>query len=174
MTGSVAETRHRRGRIVIVGASLAGLRAAETLRKKGFRGKLTLIGEEPHEPYDRPPLSKQVLTGYAPADQTALPRLCRLDAEWRLGVAAVGVDLAAQRVHLADGQKVGFDRIMIATGRAPDLGRTKRKPLSTASVCCARAMTRPGCGSTWPSSRGGCSPSAPGSSARKSHRSAAN
>lgn len=116
MTGSVAETRHRRGRIVIVGASLAGLRAAETLRKKGFRGKLTLIGEEPHEPYDRPPLSKQVLTGYAPADQTALPRLCRLDAEWRLGVAAVGVDLAAQRVHLADGQKVGFDRIMIATG----------------------------------------------------------
>ncbi|MEI7718213.1 MAG: FAD-dependent oxidoreductase, partial [Mycobacterium sp.] len=49
------------GRIVIVGASLAGLRAAEALREKGFEGSLTIIGDEPHEPYDRPPLSKQVL-----------------------------------------------------------------------------------------------------------------
>ncbi|VBA39945.1 Rhodocoxin reductase [Mycobacterium innocens] len=116
MTTTVAESRQRPGRVVIVGASLAGLRAAEALRNNGFRGKLTLIGEEPYEPYDRPPLSKQVLTGYTPADQTALPRLCQLDAEWRLGVAAVGLDLAAQRVHLADGQKVGFDRLLIATG----------------------------------------------------------
>ena len=51
----------KRGRIVIVGASLAGLRAAEALRDKGFEGRLTIIGDEPHEPYDRPPLSKQVL-----------------------------------------------------------------------------------------------------------------
>lgn len=51
------------GRIVIVGASLAGLRAAEALREEGFHGSLTIIGDEPHEPYDRPPLSKQVLKG---------------------------------------------------------------------------------------------------------------
>ncbi|BCI88042.1 hypothetical protein NIIDMKKI_32480 [Mycobacterium kansasii] len=61
------------GRIVIVGASLAGLRAAEALRDNGFRGALTIIGDEPHEPYDRPPLSKQVLKGWVPADHTKLP-----------------------------------------------------------------------------------------------------
>ena len=58
------------GRIVIVGASLAGLRAAEGLRKEGFTGHLTIIGDEPEEPYDRPPLSKQVLKGWVPADHT--------------------------------------------------------------------------------------------------------
>src|SRR5215469_9354144 len=76
------------GRIVIVGASLAGLRAAETLREEGFRGQLTIIGDEPDEPYDRPPLSKQVLKGWVPADHTKLPRVRQVDAEWRLGIAA--------------------------------------------------------------------------------------
>ena len=71
------------GRIVIVGASLAGLRAAEALRDEGFRGPLTIIGDEPHEPYDRPPLSKQVLTGWVPADHTKLPRTRR---STRIGV----------------------------------------------------------------------------------------
>lgn len=55
----------REGRIVIVGASLVGLRAAETLRDEGFEGSLTMIGDEPYEPYDRPPLSKSVLLGKA-------------------------------------------------------------------------------------------------------------
>ena len=67
------------GSIVIVGASLAGLRAAEALRERGFAGSLTIIGDEPHEPYDRPPLSKQVLKGWVPADHTKLPRLRRVD-----------------------------------------------------------------------------------------------
>ena len=70
------------GRIVIVGASLAGLRAAEALREMGFEGSLTIIGDEPHEPYDRPPLSKQVLKGWVPADHTKLPRLRPVDADW--------------------------------------------------------------------------------------------
>src|SRR5215467_12500494 len=77
------------GHIVIVGASLAGLSAAETLRAEGFGGSLTLIGDEPYLPYDRPPLSKAVLTGWIPAAHTTLPRRETLaDVEWRLGVAA--------------------------------------------------------------------------------------
>src|SRR3984893_14984521 len=89
------------GRIVIVGASLAGLSAAETLRAEGFRGHLTLIGEEPYLPYDRPPLTKAVLTGWVPAEHTQLPRRATLtDVEWRLGIAATGLDRSGQQVPL--------------------------------------------------------------------------
>jgi NADPH-dependent 2,4-dienoyl-CoA reductase/sulfur reductase-like enzyme len=117
MTGPSTENALKSGgRIAIVGASLAGLRAAETLRREGFVGHLTIVGDEPYEPYDRPPLSKQVMLGWVPADQTALPRLQELDAEWRLGVAARELDLAGNRVLLADGQEVDFDRLLIATG----------------------------------------------------------
>jgi len=104
------------GRIAIVGASLAGLRAAEALREKGFDGSLTVIGDEPHEPYDRPPLSKQVLKGWVPADHTKLPRLRRVDADWKLGVAAVGLDRINHVVKLANGEDVEYDRLLIATG----------------------------------------------------------
>ncbi|HKI39746.1 MAG TPA: FAD-dependent oxidoreductase [Mycobacterium sp.] len=104
------------GRIVIVGASLAGLRAAEALRDEGFNGTLTIIGDEKHEPYDRPPLSKQVLKGWVPADHTKLPRTRTIDAEWRLGVAATGLDRVSKQVRLANGDQVPFDRLLIATG----------------------------------------------------------
>ena len=110
------ETLERVRRIVIVGASLAGLEAAETLRNEGFTGSLTVIGDEPSEPYDRPPLSKQVLSGSLDAERTALPESRELDVEWRLGQPATGLDLTAKRVRLADGQEVGFDRLLIATG----------------------------------------------------------
>ncbi|MFJ6214950.1 NAD(P)/FAD-dependent oxidoreductase [Streptomyces sp. NPDC092296] len=106
----------REGRVVVVGASLAGLRAAETLREEGFTGSITMIGDEPYEPYDRPPLSKQVLLGRASADATALPRHRAIEARWRLGVAASGLDLAGKRVLLADGDEVAYDRLLIATG----------------------------------------------------------
>jgi NADPH-dependent 2,4-dienoyl-CoA reductase/sulfur reductase-like enzyme len=105
-----------RGRIVIVGASLTGLRAAEGLREEGFRGQLTIIGDEPDEPYDRPPLSKQVLKGWVPADHTKLPRLREVDADWRLGVPAAELDRANRLVRLADGTEVHGDRLLIATG----------------------------------------------------------
>src|SRR5258707_1844031 len=105
------------GRIVIVGASLAGLNAAETLRTEGFTGPVTLIGDEPYLPYDRPPLSKTVPIGWIPPEHTQLPRHETLtDVEWRLGVPATRLDLAGKRVHLADGYTVAFDRLLIATG----------------------------------------------------------
>src|SRR3989442_14560404 len=86
------------GRIVIVGASLAGLSAAETLRAEGFRGPLTLIGDEPYLPYDRPPLSTAVLTGWVSAEHTMLPQRDTLaDVEWRFVRAAVGVGLRSTR-----------------------------------------------------------------------------
>jgi NADPH-dependent 2,4-dienoyl-CoA reductase/sulfur reductase-like enzyme len=106
-------------RIVIVGASLAGLRAAETLRDRGFDGALTLIGEEPHHPYDRPPLSKQVLQGAWEPDQTFFRRKDGYDAlalDMRLGVRATSVDLRARRVALAGGTFADYDRLIIATG----------------------------------------------------------
>jgi len=105
------------GRIVVVGASLAGLSAAQALRAAGFTGPLTIVGDEPYLPYDRPPLSKAVLIGWVPPDHTELPRPETLsDVDWRLGVAATGLDLARKRVHLADGSAVSFDRLLIATG----------------------------------------------------------
>ncbi|MFJ7911903.1 NAD(P)/FAD-dependent oxidoreductase [Kitasatospora sp. NPDC096204] len=106
----------REGRIVVVGASLAGLRAAEALRGEGFTGSLTMIGDETGEPYDRPPLSKQVLTGWVPAENTKLPRRREIDAQWLLGVPASGLDLATNHVCLADGREVPFDRVLISTG----------------------------------------------------------
>jgi 3-phenylpropionate/trans-cinnamate dioxygenase ferredoxin reductase component len=114
--GSADEEFLRNGRIVIVGASLAGARAAGALRYEGFTGPLTVIGDEPHDPYDRPPLSKQVLEGQVPAEHTALPRREAIDADWRLGVAATGLDLDTKQVRLANGESVGFDRLLIATG----------------------------------------------------------
>jgi NADPH-dependent 2,4-dienoyl-CoA reductase/sulfur reductase-like enzyme len=102
--------------VVIVGASLAGLRAAEALREGGYAGRLTLVGDEPHAPYDRPPLSKQVLSGWVRPQETFLPRLHPIAGAWRLGVAASGLDTAAQRVDLADGTALDYDRLIIATG----------------------------------------------------------
>ncbi|BFU43353.1 FAD-dependent oxidoreductase [Krasilnikovia sp. MM14-A1004] len=114
--GGMDDAFLRTGRIVIVGASLAGARAAGALRFEGFTGSLTVIGDEPHDPYDRPPLSKQVQQGRVRAGHTALPRRQAIDADWRLGVAATGLDLAGKQVRLADGTSVGFDRLLIATG----------------------------------------------------------
>ncbi|WP_432837021.1 hypothetical protein [Dactylosporangium sp. CA-092794] len=93
----------RAGRIVIVGASLAGLRAAEALREEGYG------------PYDRPLLSKQALSGRIRRDATGLPRRADLDARWRLGVRAIGLDLPTRRVQLSDGANLPFDR---RSGRA--------------------------------------------------------
>jgi NADPH-dependent 2,4-dienoyl-CoA reductase/sulfur reductase-like enzyme len=110
-------------RIVIVGASLAGLRAAEELRSQGHAGALTIVGDEPHHPYDRPPLSKQVLAGTKPPESTALlvssGSLDDLDLEWRLGQTATGLELPSRTVLLGGGERLPYDGLVIATGASP-------------------------------------------------------
>jgi NADPH-dependent 2,4-dienoyl-CoA reductase/sulfur reductase-like enzyme len=108
--------------VVIVGASAAGLTTAEALRRRGYDGTLTLIGNEPHPPYDRPPLSKQILAGTWEPEKVMLRNeqaLDDLNAELLLGRAAVGLDAADRRVRLADGGTVGYDALVIATGVIP-------------------------------------------------------
>ncbi len=105
--------------VVVVGGSLGGLRAAETLRSSGFEGSVTVIGAEPHLPYDRPPLSKRFLSGEWEPDRIALRKpddMGSLDVEWRTGVAATGLDTDARTVLLADGTEVPFDGLIMATG----------------------------------------------------------
>jgi 3-phenylpropionate/trans-cinnamate dioxygenase ferredoxin reductase subunit len=106
--------------VVIVGGSLAGARAAETLREEGFDGSIRVVGEESRRPYDRPPLSKQVLTGEWDADRATIPvAVDGLDVEWVLGRSAVGVDVAARRLGLDGGEQLPFDGLVIATGARP-------------------------------------------------------
>ncbi|MFE1960280.1 NAD(P)/FAD-dependent oxidoreductase [Streptomyces sp. NPDC059479] len=109
-------------RIVVVGASAAGLSAVETLRREGYDGTLTLVGEEPHAPYDRPPLSKQILSGEWSAKQLPLRPYDVLDGlglDLRLGVAATGLDTADRTVRLADGSRMAYDGLIVATGVRP-------------------------------------------------------
>ncbi|MGW5421788.1 NAD(P)/FAD-dependent oxidoreductase [Streptomyces sp. NPDC003943] len=105
--------------VAVVGASLAGLSAARALRKQGYDGRLVLIGDEPHRPYDRPPLSKAFLAGRVGEADLALEADGEdLGAEWLLGVRATGLDRADRSVRLADGRAVRADGIVIATGAA--------------------------------------------------------
>lgn len=107
--------------IAVIGASLAGLRAVETLRREGFTGRLILVGAEPHLPYDRPPLSKEFLAGTWEHDQVVLRRTPyeELDLELRLGVPAVALDTPGRVVSLADGTDLAVDGIVLATGATP-------------------------------------------------------
>ncbi|MCA9531132.1 MAG: NAD(P)/FAD-dependent oxidoreductase [Myxococcales bacterium] len=104
--------------VVVVGASLAGLRAAEQLRRRKYAGRLVLIGAEPTLPYDRPPLSKEVLRGELEPDAIGLRRRPyeELDLDLRLGARAVGLDPAAGRVELDGAAPVAYDGLVIATG----------------------------------------------------------
>jgi 3-phenylpropionate/trans-cinnamate dioxygenase ferredoxin reductase subunit len=103
--------------VVIVGASLAGVNCASALRAEGYRGPVTLIGDEEHMPYDRPPLSKGFLLGSIDQADVWL-RSADLDAELRLGVRAVALDHGERRVRLDDGTGLVFDHLVIATGSA--------------------------------------------------------
>jgi NADPH-dependent 2,4-dienoyl-CoA reductase/sulfur reductase-like enzyme len=115
--------------IAVVGASLAGLRAAETLRREGFDGRLILVGAEAHPPYDRPPLSKEVLRGEWQPERIRLrPKgLDDLVLDLRLGTRARSLDLRERRLSLDRGDPVEFDGLVIATGALPrTLARAER------------------------------------------------
>jgi NADPH-dependent 2,4-dienoyl-CoA reductase/sulfur reductase-like enzyme len=105
--------------VAVVGASLAGLSAARSLRKQGYDGRLVVIGDELHRPYDRPPLSKEFLTGTLGEAELALETDDEdLRAQWLLGTRAVGLDRTDRAVRLADGREVQADGVVIATGAA--------------------------------------------------------
>jgi NADPH-dependent 2,4-dienoyl-CoA reductase/sulfur reductase-like enzyme len=111
--------------VAVVGASLAGLSAARALREQSYDGRIVVIGDEVHAPYDRPPLSKEFLAGTASLDDIALgaPDDEALAVEWRLGTTAVGLDHLSRSVLLADGSEIRADGVVLATG-----ARARRLP----------------------------------------------
>ena len=107
---------------VIVGAGLAGAKAAETLREEGFDGRVVLIGDESERPYERPPLSKDYVRGEADRVKVYVHPAsfyADRDIELRLGRTAVRLDTARREVELDDGTSVGYDRLLLATGAEP-------------------------------------------------------
>jgi 3-phenylpropionate/trans-cinnamate dioxygenase ferredoxin reductase subunit len=107
---------------VIVGASLAGAKAAEALREEGFDGPVVMIGEESERPYERPPLSKDYLLGKADRETIYVhPQewYAEHDVDLRLGVEVTSIDRAAHEVSLADGRKAGYGKLLLATGSSP-------------------------------------------------------
>jgi NADPH-dependent 2,4-dienoyl-CoA reductase/sulfur reductase-like enzyme len=119
------------GRIAVVGASLAGLRAVEFIRRAQFEGELTLIGDESHLPYDRPPLSKELLRGEWDQERIKLRKKSydELNVRLMLGRRAVALDAEGREVRLEDGTTVAFDGLVIATG-----GMARRLPNQPALV----------------------------------------
>jgi len=111
---------------VIVGAGHAGGRAAEALRAAGHKGPVTLLGAERHPPYERPPLSKELLAGAVPVEKTYIRPPAwygEQEIDLRLGSEAVAIDRAAERVRLKDGTDVPYDALMVTTGARPRLLR---------------------------------------------------
>src|SRR5919112_4759262 len=109
-------------RIVIVGAGQAAAQAVDTLRRKGFKGSVTLVGEEPLLPYQRPPLSKKFLSGALEPDRLLI-RPAHFYADHgittHLGRRAVEIQRGAQRVRLDDGTMLGYDALLLTTGSHP-------------------------------------------------------
>jgi 3-phenylpropionate/trans-cinnamate dioxygenase ferredoxin reductase subunit len=106
---------------VIVGASLAGAKAAETLREEGFDGRVVLLGAEPERPYERPPLSKEYLRGEADGKPYVHDEgfYEEQQIELRAGTEVTSLDLQSSEVELSGGERIGFDRLLLATGAEP-------------------------------------------------------
>ncbi len=124
---------------VIVGASLAGAKAAETLREEGFSGSIVLLGEETERPYERPPLSKGYLLGKEEKSSAYVHDegwYAQNEVDLRLGTSVTGLDPGARRVSLADGFTVSYDRLLLTTGAVP---RRLSARAGTSTVCCTCA-----------------------------------
>lgn len=106
------------GHVVVVGASVGGSRLAAGLRETGHTGRITLVDPDPDAPYDRPPLSKQILAGDWDAERASLGDPARWDAA-HVVAAAAALDTGQRRLHLDDGTRLGYDRLVLACGAAP-------------------------------------------------------
>src|SRR3954454_23776802 len=107
---------------VIVGASLAGAKAAETLRSEGFDGRIVLVGAESERPYERPPLSKDYLRGESERDAAYVHEAGyyeQHDIELRLGTRAVSLDASKNEVSIEGGESLAYDALLLATGADP-------------------------------------------------------
>ncbi|WP_179216437.1 FAD-dependent oxidoreductase, partial [Achromobacter xylosoxidans] len=110
------------GAIVVVGAGQAGGWATTTLRERGYEGRIVLLGDEPHAPYERPPLSKAVLGGQAAPESTELfsaERLAALRIEFQPGVAATRLRVADRQVDTSDGGSIAYDKLILCMGGRP-------------------------------------------------------
>jgi 3-phenylpropionate/trans-cinnamate dioxygenase ferredoxin reductase subunit len=107
---------------VIVGAALAGAKAAEALREEGFEGRIVLIGAEDEQPYERPPLSKEYLRGEVPREKARVHEedfYESHDIDLRLGTTVEAIDVEAREVSIEGGERLGFDRLLLTTGAEP-------------------------------------------------------
>jgi 3-phenylpropionate/trans-cinnamate dioxygenase ferredoxin reductase subunit len=114
--------KQKDGAAVIVGAGQAGASAAKTLRDEGFEGRIVLIGEEQHPPYERPPLSKALLTGARPEASVMLmdrDAACAASVDLRLATRVLALDPGRKTVTLEGGEEIGFDKALLATGLRP-------------------------------------------------------
>jgi NADPH-dependent 2,4-dienoyl-CoA reductase/sulfur reductase-like enzyme len=136
---------------LVVGAGLGGLRVAESLRRSGYGGPLTVLGDEPHVPYNRPPLSKQGLAEGIDMSALEFGRKALVDdVDWRLGLGAGSIDLAHRSLTLADGTVMAFDGLAVASGirprrlaiPGPTTGRYRLR--TVADALALRAQLRPG------------------------------
>src|SRR5258708_3766444 len=133
--------------IVILGAGHSGGRAAEALRTAGFQGSVTVVGDESHPPYERPPLSKELLAGTYAVERTYIkPREYYEQAgiALRLGSAAVAIDREAQRVRLADGATLPYDSLLLTMGARPRR-LACRAVAARASITCGTSTTAWSC-----------------------------
>src|SRR3954470_11911958 len=107
---------------VIAGAALAGAKAAEALREEGFDGRIVLIGDEPEQPYERPPLSKDYLRGEVPRESAQVHPESFYDdnsIELRTSATVERIDVDARQVMLSGGEEIAWDRLLLATGARP-------------------------------------------------------